>query len=153
VGLGLAALVQLVVVLLSGSVALLADTIHNVVDASTAVPLWLAFLLGRQAPTRRYTYGYGRGEDLAGVFVMLVIAVSSVLAAWESLQRLLHPQHVSHLGWVAVAALIGCVGNELVAQCRIRAGQRIGSAALVADGHHARADGLTSLAVFLGVAG
>lgn len=151
--LGLTALVQLAVVLLSGSVGLLADTIHNFADASTALPLWLAFSLSRRAPTRRYTYGFGRAEDLAGIFVVLMIAGSSGLAAWESVQRLLHPQPISHLAVVAAAALIGCIGNEVVAHYRIRAGQRIGSAALVADGYHARTDGLTSLAVLLGAAG
>lgn len=152
-GLGATAGLQLTVVLLSGSVALLADTIHNFADASTAIPLWLAFSLGRRVATRHYTYGYGRAEDLAGVFVVLMIAASSALAAWASLQRLLHPQPVTQLGWVAVAAVVGCAGNELVAQYRIRTGQRIGSAALVADGYHARTDGLTSLAVLIGVLG
>ena len=152
-GLGGTALLQLAVVLLSGSVALLADTIHNFADALTAVPLWLAFSLGRRSPTRRYTYGFGRAEDLAGIFVIVMIAGSSAVTAWESLQKLLHPEPVTNLGWVTAAALVGCIGNEAVAQYRIRAGQRIGSAALVADGYHARTDGLTSLAVLLGVLG
>lgn len=153
VGLGLTALIQLAVVVASGSVGLLADMIHNLADASTALPLWLAFALGQRAPSRRYTYGYGRAEDLAGVFVVLMIALSSVLAAWESIQRLLHPQPLDHLGWVAVAGLVGLAGNEAVAQFRIRSGRRIGSAALIADGYHARTDGLTSLAVVVGAAG
>jgi cation diffusion facilitator family transporter len=152
-GLGLTSLLQLAVVLSSGSVALLADTIHNFADASTALPLWLAFWLGTRAPNRRYTYGYGRAEDLAGVFVVLMIAGSCVVAAWESVQRLLHPQPVGNLGWVAAAGVLGFVGNEAVAQYRIRAGERIGSAALVADGYHARTDGFTSLAVVLGALG
>jgi cation diffusion facilitator family transporter len=153
VGLGLTALIQLAVVMASGSIGLLADTIHNLADASTALPLWLAFALGRRPASRRYTYGYGRAEDLAGVFGVLMIALSSVLAAWESVQRLLHPQPLDNLGWVAVAGLVGLAGNEAVAQFRIRSGRRIGSAALVADGYHARTDGLTSLAVVLGAAG
>jgi cation diffusion facilitator family transporter len=152
-GLGLTAALQLAVALASGSVAVLADTIHNAADASTAVPLWLAFSIGRRPPTRSYTYGYGRAEDLAGVFVVLMIGGSAVVAAWESLQKLLAPTPVEHLGWVAAAGLLGFVGNELVAQYRIRVGQRIGSAALVADGYHARTDGLTSLAVVLGALG
>jgi cation diffusion facilitator family transporter len=152
-GLGVTAIFQLIIVLLSGSVALFADTIHNFADASTAIPLWLAFSLGRRAASRRYTYGYGRAEDLAGVFVVLMIAGSSVIAGWESLQKLLHPEPIQNLGWVALAGLVGFIGNELVAQYRIRAGQRIGSAALIADGYHARTDGFTSLAVLLGVAG
>lgn len=144
---------QLTVVVWSGSAALLADSVHNLADALTAVPLWVAFTLARRPASRRYTYGYGRAEDLAGVFVVLVIVLSVVLAAYESAQRLLHHRPVEHLTWVAVAGLIGFAGNELVAVHRIRVGRRIGSAALVADGVHARADGLTSLAVVLGAAG
>jgi len=153
VGLGITAILQLFIVFFSGSVALLADTIHNFADASTAIPLWLAFSIGRRAPNRRYTYGYGRAEDLAGVFVVLMIAGSSVVAGWESVQRLLHPEPITNIGWVALAGLLGFAGNELVAQYRIRAGQRIGSAALIADGYHARTDGFTSLAVLLGAGG
>lgn len=153
VGLGLTAVVQLVVALTSGSVAVLADTIHNFADASTAIPLWLAFWVSRRPATPRYTYGFGRAEDLAGVFVLLMIVGSAVVAAWESFQKLLNPTPIDHLGWVAAAGLLGCVGNEWVAQYRIRVGERIGSAALVADGYHARTDGLTSLAVLIGAAG
>ncbi len=152
-GLGVTAIIQLVIVYFSGSVALLADTIHNFADASTAIPLWLAFSIGRRAANRRYTYGYGRAEDLAGVFVVLMITGSALVAAWESVQKLLHPEPITNLGWVAAAGLLGFMGNELVAQYRIRAGHRIGSAALVADGYHARTDGFTSLAVLLGAGG
>jgi cation diffusion facilitator family transporter len=147
------AAIQAVVVALSGSVALLGDTLHNVADALTAVPLGLAFIIGRRPPTRRYTYGYGRAEDLAGIVIVLVIAASSVLAAYEAIRRLAHPQDVHHLWAVAVAALVGFAGNEVVARYRIGAGRRIGSAALVADGLHARTDGFTSLAVLLGAGG
>jgi cation diffusion facilitator family transporter len=153
VALAVTAALQAVVVLLSGSVALLADTVHNVSDALTAIPLWIAFALGRRAATRRYTYGFGRAEDLAGLFVVAMIALSAVVAGWEAIDRLLHPRSVTHLGWVAVAGLLGFVGNELVAVYRIRVGRRIGSAALVADGLHARTDGYTSLAVVAGAAG
>jgi cation diffusion facilitator family transporter len=152
-GLRLTAVLQLLVVFFSGSVALLADTIHNFADASTAIPLWLAFSIGRRAANRRYTHGYGRAEDLAGVFVVLMIAGSSLIAAWESVQKLLHPEPITNLGWVALAGLLGFAGNELVAQYRIRGGHRIGSVALVADGYHARTDGFTSLAVLLGAGG
>jgi cation diffusion facilitator family transporter len=152
-GLGLTAALQLAVALSSGSAAVLADTIHNFADASTAIPLWLAFSIGQRPPTRRYTYGYGRAEDLAGVFVLLMILGSAVVAAWESLQKLLEPVPIDHLGWVAAAGVAGFFGNELVARYRIGVGQRIGSAALVADGYHARTDGLTSLAVVLGAIG
>ena len=151
--LALTAAAQGVVVLLSGSVALLGDTVHNLADALTAVPLGIAFLLGRRAANRRYTYGYGRAEDLAGVAIVLAVAASAVFTAVAALDRLLHPQAVGHLWAVAGAALVGCLGNEWVARYRIRTGRRIGSAALVADGVHARTDGLTSLAVLLGAAG
>ena len=151
--LGGTALLQAAVVAASGSVALLGDTLHNAADALTAVPLGIAFLVGRRAPTRRYTYGYGRAEDLAGVAIVLVIAASSALAAYEAVTRRAHPRPVPNLIAVAVAALIGFTGNELVARYRIRVGRKIGSAALAADGLHARADGFTSLAVLLGVGG
>ncbi len=153
IGLGLTAGLQLVVAVASGSVAVLADTIHNFADALTAVPLWLAFSVSTRPANRRYTYGYGRAEDLAGLAVVLMIAGSAVVAAYESLERLLHPDPVNYLGWVVAAGLIGFIGNEAVAQYRIGVGQRIGSAALVADGYHARTDGLTSLAVVIGAAG
>jgi len=146
-GLGVTALLQVVVVVVSGSVALLADTIHNFSDALTAVPLGMAFLLSRRRPTRRYTYGYGRAEDLAGIFVVAMIALSAGVAAWQAVERLLDPRDIHQAGWVAVAGLVGFVGNETVAVYRIRVGRRIGSASLVADGLHARTDGLTSLAV------
>jgi len=146
-------ILQLVVVVLTSSIALLADTIHNFSDALTAVPLFIAFRLSRRPPNRRYTYGYRRAEDLAGVFIVAMIALSSVVAGWEAIRRLIHPQRVDHLGALLVAGLIGFVGNELVALYRIREGNAIGSAALVADGHHARTDGFTSLAVALGAVG
>jgi cation diffusion facilitator family transporter len=151
--LALTAVAQGVVVVLTGSIALLGDTFHNVADALTAVPLGIAFVLGRRAPTRRYTYGYGRAEDLAGVFVVLAIALSAAFAAYESVRRLLDPRPVDHLLAVALAGIVGFAGNELVARYRITVGRRIGSAALVADGLHARTDGFTSLAVVVGAIG
>jgi cation diffusion facilitator family transporter len=151
--LGATAALQLVIALGSGSVALLADTIHNFSDAMTALPLWLAFRLARRPVSRRYTYGYGRVEDLAGLFIVAMIALSAILAGYESIRRFITPQPLTGLGWVLAAALIGFAGNELVALYRIRTGRRIGSAALVADGVHARADGFTSLAVVIGVIG
>ena len=144
---------QSVIVAFTGSVALLADTIHNFSDALTAAPLWVAFVLGRRAATRRYTYGYDRAEDLAGVFIVAMIALSAVVAGYESVRRLLDPQPVTHVGMVIAAGLIGFAGNELVAAYRIRIGRKIGSAALVADGLHARTDGFTSLAVVGGALG
>jgi cation diffusion facilitator family transporter len=153
VGLFITALVQGVVVVLSGSVALLSDTIHNFGDAATAIPLWIAFALARLGPRRRFTFGYGRMEDLAGVMVVLIILFSAVVAAYQAVERLINPQPVGLLWAVAVAALIGFVGNEAVAVFRIRVGRQIGSAALEADGYHARTDGWTSLAVLLGAVG
>lgn len=153
IGLFVTALFQVIIVMLSGSVALLADTIHNVGDAATAIPLWIAFRLARRKPNNRFTYGYGRVEDLAGVAIVLTILLSAVIAGYESIDRFFHPQNVNYLWAVMVASVIGFVGNEAVAQFRIRVGQEIGSAALIADGHHARVDGLTSLAVFMGAVG
>jgi cation diffusion facilitator family transporter len=144
---------QFIVVLISGSVALFADTVHNFSDALTAVPLWVAFALARRAPTRRYTYGFGRAEDLAGLFIVFVVAVSAVVAAVQSIDRIAHPTELHNLWWVVAAGVIGFLGNESVAIFRIRVGRRIGSAALVADGVHARTDGLTSLAVVVGAVG
>ncbi|MCG7593029.1 cation diffusion facilitator family transporter [Mycobacterium sp. PSTR-4-N] len=151
--LGVTALAQIGIVAVSGSVALLADTIHNFSDALTAIPLWIAFALGTRAATRRYTYGFGRAEDLAGLFVVAMIALSAVIAGIESVRRLINPVPIEHVGWVAVAGLVGFLGNEWVALYRIRVGRKIGSAALVADGLHARTDGFTSLAVLFGAAG
>jgi cation diffusion facilitator family transporter len=153
IGLMLTALMQVVIVYFSDSIALLADTIHNFGDAATAIPLWIAFSLARRPATRRYTYGYGRAEDLAGIAVVLLILFSAAVAAYQAIDRIVHPQEITHLAWVAAAAVIGFIGNEAVAIFRIRVGREIGSAALIADGQHARIDGLTSLAVLAGALG
>jgi cation diffusion facilitator family transporter len=152
-GLGVTAGLQLIVVALSGSVALLGDAVHNVADALTALPLFVAFALARRPPSRRFTYGYGRAEDLAGVIIVVTIAASAAFSAYAAVDRLLHPHPVSYLPAVAAAALVGFAGNETVARYRIVIGRRIGSAALVADGLHARTDGFTSLAVLVGAGG
>lgn len=146
-GLGITAALQAGVVAFTGSVALLSDTLHNLTDALTAVPLWIAFALGRRPPTRRYTFGLHRAEDLAGLLIVVAIAASAGGVAWESMGRLMDPRPLDHIPWVIAAGFIGAAGNELVARYRIRVGRRIGSEALVTDGHHARADALTSLAV------
>ena len=151
--LGVTAVLQLLVVLVTDSVALLADTIHNFSDALTALPLWVAFVLARRSPTRRYTYGYGRAEDLAGVFIVAMIALSALVAGWESIHRLLDPRPLSNVGAVLAAGVLGFLGNEAVAIYRIKVGRKIGSAALVADGLHARTDGFTSLGVAAGALG
>ena len=152
-GLFITALFQVVIVRLTGSVALLADTIHNFGDAATAIPLWIAFTLARRRPSKRFTYGYGRVEDLAGVIIVGAILASAVMVGYESIQRFFHPQAVSHLWAVVAASVAGFAGNEAVAVFRIRVGREIGSAALVADGYHARVDGFTSLAVLFGALG
>jgi cation diffusion facilitator family transporter len=153
VGLFATAVFQLVVVLLSGSVALLADTIHNFGDAATSIPLWVAFTLGRRKPSKRFTYGLGRVEDLAGVAIVLIILLSAIVAGYESIDRFFHPQKVEYLWAVIVASIIGFAGNEGVAIFRIKVGKEMGSAALIADGYHARVDGFASLAVLLGALG
>ena len=153
IGLAATAVFQAVIVFFSGSVALLADTIHNVGDATTAIPLWIAFSLARRQPSRRFTYGYGRVEDVAGVVIVLTILFGALLASYESIHRLRNPQPIDHLWAVVLAAIIGFGGNEAVAILRIRVGKQINSAALVADGYHARLDGLTSLAVLFSAVG
>lgn len=153
VGLGLTAIFQVVIVLLSGSTALLADTIHNFGDAATSLPLWFAFALQRRARTRRFPYGFDRAEDLAGVAIVALIFFSACVAAYESIRKLIDPEPVTHLWWVVAAAIIGFIGNEAVAIFRIRVGRQIGSAALIADGQHSRVDGFTSLAVLIGAVG
>ncbi|WP_158810917.1 cation diffusion facilitator family transporter [Beijerinckia sp. L45] len=151
--LAVTALLQFIVVVVSGSVALLADMIHNVGDATTAIPLWFAFMLARRKPSKTFTYGLGRAEDLAGIMIVLIILFSAVVAGYEAISRLLHPEPVQQLDWLAAAGVIGFLGNEIVAVFRIRVGRRMNSAALIADGYHARTDGLTSLAVVLGALG
>jgi cation diffusion facilitator family transporter len=146
-------ILQLAIVFASGSVALLADTAHNIGDGLNSIPLLIAFYLARRIATRRFTYGYGRAEDIAGIFIVLSILVSAGIVFWESFQRLLNPEPMQNIGWVAVAAIIGFLGNEAVAVMQIGVGKRIGSAALVADGLHARTDGLTSLAVLIAAGG
>lgn len=152
-GLVITALLQAFVVILSGSIALLADTIHNFGDAATAIPLGIAFVLAKSKPSKRFTYGYGRVEDLAGIIIVLIILFSALVAGYESVSRLLHPQKIGHLYAVVAASVIGFLGNEAVAVFRIKVGKEIGSAALVADGYHARVDGWTSLAVLFGALG
>ncbi|MCF7804270.1 MAG: cation diffusion facilitator family transporter [Candidatus Marinimicrobia bacterium] len=153
IGLMVTALIQVVIVYLSGSVALLADTIHNFGDAATAIPLWIAFLFARKQANKRFSYGFGRVEDLAGMAIVGTILFSAIVAGYQSIHRLIYPDPMSHVWVVAGAALIGFIGNEAVAVFRINVGRNIGSAALIADGKHARVDGLTSLAVLAGALG
>lgn len=141
------AAIQAGIALASGSVALYSDTLHNITDALTSVPLWIAFSIGRRQPTSVYTYGFNRAEDLAGILIVAAIGFSAVVVIWESVIRLVQPRTMDHIPWVIVAGVIGAAGNELVARYRIKVGNSIGSEALTADGHHARADALTSVAV------
>ena len=151
--LGITTVLQIVIYLMSGSVALLADTVHNLGDALNSIPLLIAFYLARRLATRRYTYGFGRAEDIAGIIIVVSIAFSAGYILWESVNKLIDPQPLTNLPWLTAAALIGFVGNELVALMQIRVGKQIGSDAMIADGQHARVDGLTSLAVLFAVFG
>ncbi|MDH4327488.1 MAG: cation diffusion facilitator family transporter [Nitrospira sp.] len=153
IGLFATAVFQSGIVWLSNSVALLADTLHNFGDAATAFPLWIAFSFARKKPTNRFSYGFGRVEDLAGIVIVLAIFISGFAVGYESIQRLLNPHPVDILWAVVVASVVGFIGNEAVARFRLKVGQEIGSAALIAEGHHARIDSLTSLGVLFGVLG
>ncbi|MCY4037172.1 MAG: cation diffusion facilitator family transporter [bacterium] len=152
-GMMLTAVAQIFIVALSGSIALLADTIHNVGHAATTIPLILAFRLGRRQPTKRFNYGYRRSEDLVGLLIGLVIAASVVAIFYEAIDALINPRDITNLVWVFAAGVVGFIGNEIVAVYRIRTGRRINSAALIAEGQHARTDGLSSIGVVIGVVG
>jgi len=145
--------IQVIIVVYTGSVALLADTIHNLGDAVTAIPLGIAFLFALRKPSKRFTYGFGRVEDLAGAIIVLIILFSAIVAGYQSVERIIHPLPIQNIWAVIIASIIGFIGNEGVALFRIRVGREIGSAALVADGYHARIDGFTSLAVLVGAIG
>ena len=145
------AVAQLAIVLASGSIGLLADTVHSLGHAVTTVPLVIAFRLGGRPATKRYPYGYRRAEDVAGIFIVFVIFLTAVYIAYESITGLISPRPLTNLVWVFAAGIVGFLGNEIVAIYRIRGGRRIGSAALIAEGQHARADGFTSLAVAVGI--
>jgi cation diffusion facilitator family transporter len=151
--LGITTLIQVIIYVASGSVALLADTVHNLGDALNSIPLWIAFVLARRAANKRFTYGYGRAEDIAGLLIVVSIAFSAAYILWESIQKFIHPEPLTHLPWVAAAAVVGFLGNELVAVIQIRVGRKIGSEAMITDGRHARVDGLTSLSVLIAVIG
>lgn len=151
--LGITAAFQAVIVVFSGSVALFSDTLHNLTDALTAIPLWIAFSLGRRRPTRSYMYGLNRVEDIAGLVIVAAIGASAILVIWESVRRLVEPRLIDHIPWVVAAGLVGALGNELVARYRIQVGRSIGSEALITDGRHARTDALTSLAVVVAAIG
>jgi cation diffusion facilitator family transporter len=144
---------QAVIAVAGGSAGLLADTIHNFADAFTAVPLWIAFSLARRAANKRFTYGFGRAEDLAGLVVLLFVIFSAITAGYESYRKFIAPERPGLIEWGIVASVVGMIGNEAVARYKIRVGKRIGSASLVAEGHHSRIDSLTSLAAGAGLVG
>jgi cation diffusion facilitator family transporter len=151
--LGITTVLQIIIYIASNSVALLGDTVHNLGDALNSVPLWIAFVLAKRQANKRYTYGYGRAEDIAGLLIVVSIGFSAAYILWESVQKFIHPQPIQYPGWIALAALVGFIGNELVAVMQIRPGRKIGSEAMIADGLHARTDGFTSLAVLAAAAG
>ncbi len=151
--LGITTIIQLVILYFSSSTALFADTIHNLGDGLNSIPLLLSFALQRRMRSRQFTYGYGRTEDLAGIVIVISIAISALVAGYQSIQKLINPSDIDYIWWVAGAAIIGFIGNEAVAILQIRTGKEIGSAALIADGKHARTDGFTSLAVLVAVFG
>ncbi len=153
IALFLTTLIQIAIFYFSGSIALLADAIHNLGDAATAIPLGIAFILAQRKPSKRFTYGYGRVEDLAGLAVVLTILASAAFAGYESINRFFHPKPVGYLWAVAIGSIVGFIGNESVAVFRIKVGKEMGSAALIADGYHARTDGIASLAVLVSAAG
>ncbi len=136
--LGITAIIQVIIYAATGSVALLADLIHNAGDALTAIPLGAAFILRSLVVEKR-----------AGYFVVATIFVSACVALWQSIERLINPHPLSHLVILALAGVIGFVGNEAAAYVRLRGGRRLNSPPLIADGYHARTDGLVSLSVVL----
>lgn len=152
-GMLLVSAIQFAIALIGGSAGLFADALHNFGDVFTTVALWIAFVISSRAANQRYTYGYYRAEDLAGIFIVLVIIASAVAGAVESIQKLTSGNVPTHIYLSMAAALVGVVGNELLAQYKISVGKRINSVALVADGQHSRIDGLTSLAAFAGLIG
>lgn len=152
-GMFLVAAIQFAIAGIGGSAGLFADALHNLGDALTTVALWIAFVLSNRAANQRYTYGYHRSEDLAGLFIVLVIIASAVAGAWESIQKLTSNNVPTQLVLSMAAALVGVAGNEILAQYKISVGKRINSVPLVADGRHSRIDGLTSLAAFVGLIG
>src|SRR5579885_2841195 len=152
-GMFLVSIIQLAIALIGGSAGLFADALHNMGDVLTTVALWSAFVVANRAANQRYTYGYYRGEDLAGIFIVLVIIASAVVSAFESIQKLFSQTAPTQLLLGMAAALVGVAGNELLAQYKISVGKRINSVSLIADGQHSRIDGLTSLAAFIGLIG
>src|SRR6266480_7152539 len=152
-GMFLVSAIQFAIAWIGGSAGLFADALHNFGDVFTTIALWIAFVISNRAANQRYTYGYYRAEDLAGIFIVLVIIASATASAVESIQKLTSGNIPTQIYLSMAAALVGVAGNELLAQYKISVGKRINSVSLIADGHHSRIDGLTSLAAFIGLVG
>jgi cation diffusion facilitator family transporter len=152
-GMLLVSLIQFTIAWIGGSAGLFADALHNFGDVFTTIALWIAFVISNRAANQRYTYGYYRAEDLAGIFIVLVIIASAVASGVESIQKLTSGNVPTQIYLSMAAALVGVAGNEILAQYKISVGKRINSVSLVADGQHSRIDGLTSLAAFIGLLG
>ncbi len=153
IGLLFTSTLELAVVVFSGSVALLADGLHNLGDVFTTVGVYFGFRTSRRAPTRRYPYGYGRAEDLAGILIVAAIWGSAVLAGLQSFEKLLSGRGTSHLTLGMLAAVIGIVGNQLVARYKMRVGRAIKSAPLIVDARHSRLDAIASFGALIGLIG
>jgi cation diffusion facilitator family transporter len=152
-GLAVTGLIELAIALVSGSVALLGDALHNLSDVSTSVLVFVGFRASRRAPTTRYPYGYERAEDLAGIGVAVVIWASAAVAGAESVNKLIHHGSTQHLGWGIGAAAVGILGNQLVARYKLAVGRRIQSATMIADAKHSLLDALSSAGAMLGLIG
>jgi cation diffusion facilitator family transporter len=152
-GMLLVSAIQFAIAWIGGSAGLFADALHNFGDVFTTIALWIAFVISNRAANQRYTYGYYRAEDLAGIFIVLVIIASATASAVESMQKLTSGNIPTQIYLSMAAALVGVAGNELLAQYKVSVGKRIHSVSLIADGHHSRIDGLTSLAAFIGLLG
>jgi cation diffusion facilitator family transporter len=153
VGLALTGLIELVIAVLSGSVALLADALHNLSDVSTSALVFIGFRSSQKVPTERYPYGFDRAEDVAGIGVAVVIWASAFVAGIESIEKLVHHGSTHHLGWGVGAAIVGIVGNQLVARYKLTVGRRIQSATMIADAKHSWLDALSSTGALLGLVG
>jgi len=150
-GLGLTGLAELLVALLTGSVGLLGDAIHNLSDVSTSAVVFLGFRLSRRPPTERYPYGLERAEDLAGIGIAAVIWISAAFAGFESVRKLIDHGHTAHVAAGIAGAVLGIAGNQLVARYKLRVGRRINSATLIADARHSWLDALSSAGALAGL--
>ncbi len=152
-GLGITGLIELGIALLSGSVGLLSDALHNLSDVSTSLVVFIGLRVSKRPATDTYPYGWGRAEDIAGLGVALVIWMSAVFAGYISLQKLLNHGTTSHVGYGIAAAAVGILGNQIVARYKLRVGRRIQSATLIADAQHSWLDALSSAGAMIGLIG